>query len=480
MAGIVGILGRRAVLGLVAGGLAGRVVGGAASGASGAGRARVPPPFSVPMAVPVEARPVRSTRDADHYRLVAAPAVAEILPGVRTPVLAYNGAFPGPTIRARAGRRVVVEHVNHLGEPTTVHLHGGEVSPEDDGGPMDLVEPGRGRRYHYANGQRAATLWYHDHAHHLESEHVYRGLAGAYLLHDECEVGLGLPSGRFDVPIVLRDARFGDDGSLVYIPEDFRGRNTILVNGRPQPYFRVAARKYRFRVLNAANMRFFKVELSTGDHFLQIATDRGLMRAPLTTTSVPLSPGERADIVVDFSRYAPGQRVVLRDGFSTRPSTDGILRFDVCGRVRDCSRVPERLAILPALRPATADREFRLSMDKKTGMGFINGRAYDSGRIDFTVERGAVETWRIVNENQVIQHNFHVHLADFRVLDRNGGPPMPTEDGLKDTVMVRPGESVGVRVAFHPAYTGDYIYHCHIVDHSAMGMMGQFRIAGRG
>ncbi|MFB4303673.1 multicopper oxidase family protein [Actinomadura sp. NTSP31] len=474
----MGTLDRRALLKLSAGGLAVRAAGGPAFVRRRTGP--VPPAFSVPMRVPVEARPVRSTREADHYRLVAAPALAEILPGVRTPVLAYNGAFPGPTIRARAGRRVVVEHVNRLDEPTTVHLHGGEVRPEDDGGPMDLVEPGRARRYRYPNGQRAATLWYHDHAHHLESEHVYRGLAGTYLLHDECEAGLGLPSGCFDVPIVLKDARFGGDGSLIYIPEDFEGRNTILVNGRPQPYFRVAARKYRLRLLNAANMRFFKVELSTGDAFQQIATDRGLMEAPLTTTSVPLSPGERADIVVDFSRYVPGAQVVLRDGFSIRPSTDGILRFDVCEGVRDDSRVPERLAALPALRPATVAREFRLSMDKRTGMGFINGRAFDAGRIDFTVERGAAETWRIVNENQVVQHNFHVHLADFRVLDRGGGPPMPTEDGLKDTVMVRPGESVGVRVAFDPAFGGDYLYHCHIIDHSAMGMMGRFRIAGGG
>ncbi|QKG23023.1 multicopper oxidase family protein [Actinomadura verrucosospora] len=467
------LLDRRTMLRLSAGGAVAPVL---------AGRRRaagvVPAAFSVPMTVPAELRPVRSTRDADHYRLVAAPAWAEILPGVRTPVLAYNGTFPGPTIRARAGRRAVVEYVNRLGEPTTVHLHGGEVWPEDDGGPMDLVAPGTARRYRYPDRQRAATLWYHDHAHHLESEHVYRGLAGTYVLHDRHEAALGLPSGRYDVPIVLKDARFGADGGLVYLPGDFGGRTTILVNGRPQPYFRVAARKYRLRLLNAANMRFFNARLSTGDAFQQIATDRGLLPAPLTTTELPLSPGERADIVVDFSRYEPGTRIVLRNGFSTHPATDAILRFDVCGRVRDGSRVPERLAALPALRPATVTREFRLSMDERTGMGFINGRAFDAARIDFTVARGAAETWRIVNDNQVIEHNFHVHLAGFRVLERNGGPPLPTERGLKDTVMLPPGGSVRIRVSFDPRYRGDYVYHCHVIDHSSMGMMGRFRVAG--
>jgi spore coat protein A len=437
------------------------------------GAAQSVTPFSVAMPVPPTLRPLFRSALTDFYLLDTKDGSEEILPGTRTPVLGYGGSFIGPTIRAKSGRRVVVRHRNRTTTPTAVHLHGGHVPANSDGHPLDVINPGECRTYEYPNRQVGATLWYHDHAHHLEAEHVYRGLHAFYLLEGSDEAGLGLPSGEFDVPVMLSDARFADDASLVFESDDFRYRNTILVNGRPQPYFPVAARKYRFRFANASNLRIFQLHLDSGAGFTQIATDGGLLPAPVPVTAVDLSPAERVEVVIDFSRYAAGTQLVLSDTLA-----GPILRFDV-GDVGapDRSRVPSVLRPLPSLPPATTTRQFAIGLDPATFQFVINGQTFDPNRVDITIKRGTTEIWEIKNTDTKfgIPHDFHLHLVQFRVLDRDGVPPPAAEAGLKDTVLIGPGQTVRIQATFTD-YTGRYMYHCHMIDHSSTGMMGQMEI----
>ncbi|MFH8627861.1 multicopper oxidase family protein [Streptomyces vietnamensis] len=444
-------------------------------------QAPVPPAFTTAMPVPPVLRPLSSTGDVDLYKLTIRRSTAEILPGTATDVLTYDGHFPGPVIHARSGRRVLVRHHNGLDMPVTVHLHGASVPPPSDGNPMDVFAPGTSRTYVYTNRQPHASLWFHDHAHHMEAEHVYRGLTGTYLLTDELEQSLPLPKGQYDVPVTIRDARFDEQGQLAYTMSD-RNRTTILANGRPTPYFQVAARKYRFRLLNASNLRLFALGLSDGTALTQIGSDGGLLERPVAVPVLILSPGERADVVIDFSRHPVGTRLVLTNSGPGRPDQVGkVLRFDVVRKADDPSSVPKVLRTLPpatALPKAAVTRHIALSMDedgRPDPRGFINGLLYDPDRIDTTVAFGSSEIWNVTNTNRRIAHNFHLHLVQFRVLERGGLPAGPTEAGLKDTVRVAPGETVKLHVTFD-AFRGDYVYHCHMLDHSAMGMMATFRV----
>ncbi|GIH67791.1 multicopper oxidase family protein [Sphaerimonospora thailandensis] len=432
-------------------------------------------PFSVRMPVPQELTPLISSSKLDVYQLTMRPANVEILPGVSTRALTYNGAFVGPTIRARSGRRTIVTFGNRLGEAANVHLHGGKVPASSDGYPMDVIHPGLARMYDYPNDQPGATLWYHDHSHHTEAEHVYRGLHGFYLLQSDDEQRLGLPSGQYDVPIMLRDALFDDSGALVFDPTDPFNRPTLLANGRPQPYFPVAARKYRLRLLNGSTHRVFELDLG-GVEMTQIASDGGLLPEPVTTTNLTISSGERVEVVVDFSAHPVGSQLVLND------VSGPVLRFDVVQKAVDRSSVPDRLRALPPVPQATNTRQMTLSLDPVNIQALINGRPFDHTRVDAQIRRGTTEIWRITNSDTDVggsgfglPHNFHMHLVQFRVLDRDGRPPLPGESGLKDTVLIQPGESVRVQATFGD-YLGRYLYHCHMLEHSALGMMGQFEI----
>lgn len=435
------------------------------------------PPFSVPMPVPPVARPIATTSTTDYYAIAAYETWVNILPHVTTRLRTFDGGLPGPTIKAKAGRRTIVTYSNRLDLPIAVHLHGGHVPPESDGHPLDLIQPGRNRDYVYPNTQRAATLWYHDHAHHTEAENVYRGLSGCYIISDDEEQALGLPSGQYDVPLLIRDADLADDGTLIYDAGGFSDRKTVLVNGQPRPYFRVAARKYRFRLVNVSNERSFQLRLSTGDEFIQIATDGGLLPAPVRTPVVDLWSAERVEVVVDFSRYPIGTRVVLEN---TQPLTNEpseVMCFDVVRTASDNSRVPDRLTTLPPLDTATVTRDFVLSFDSASRTFLINGKAFDPNRVDVRTKLGTTEIWRITNADTAfgIPHSFHTHLVQFRVLDRDGVPVAATEAGLKDTVSIPAGQTVRIQMRWGD-YTGRYMYHCHFLEHSTHAMMGQLEI----
>ncbi|MFJ4342813.1 multicopper oxidase family protein [Streptomyces sp. NPDC088915] len=459
-----------------------RITGSGAPGAHASVTADPAPttPFLHAMPVPKVLTPVSATAASQRYELRMREAQVEIVKGLTSTARTYDGAFPGPTIQAERGREVVVRQVNELAVDTAVHLHGGHVRSEHDGLPMDTVAPGAERTYRYPNAQRAASLWYHDHAHHLEAENVYLGLHGLYLLSDRHERALPLPSGAYDVPLVIRDARVEADGTLRYTrPSDCPH---MLVNGKERPYFKVAARRYRLRIYNACANRYVKLRFADGAEFTQIGTDGGLLERPVTRTELVMLGGERAEIVVDFARYGAGRSVVLENTGAQPSERPEVLRFDVTHPVADTSWVPARLAPEPDPLPTpTVERDFEL---RTFPAMTINGLSYDPARVDVTARLGATEVWTIRNVDVPaapgapdfhLWHSFHTHLAYFRVLERNGAPIGVRDTGLKDTVALGPGESVRIAMTWGP-YTGQYVYHCHQLGHSSGGQMGRIDV----
>ena len=429
-------------------------------------------PFSVPMPLLPVRQPVASTWDSDLYEVDVRPANVDILPGLTTPAFTYDGGFTGPTFRTRAGRRTKIRYRNRLDRPINVHLHGAHTPASQDGHPMELIQPGDSRVYDYPNTQQGATLWYHDHSHHTEAEHVYHGLEGFYIIDDATEHRLRLPSGAYDVPILLRDALFDDSGTLVFGGNPAE-RNVALANGKPSPYFQVDARRYRFRLCNGGTERTFNLTLGNDEEMTQIATDGGLLPAPIARKSLRISSAERVEIVIDFGRYPVGTQLVLNDAV-----LGPVLRFDVVRSARETSRVPSTLRALPELPKATVTRDVTLSFDLSgpIPVGLVNGKPYDPNRSDFVIKRGTTEVWNVRNGDPAgVYHTFHLHLVQFQVLDVNGAPPSVDYQGRKDTFWFGSGEVVRFKATFDD-YLGKYPFHCHFLEHSSLGMMAQMEI----
>lgn len=428
--------------------------------------------FTTAMPIPQVLAPSQATAGVDSYAVDVGPATVQLIPGMSTPnALTFGGTFVGPTIRATVGKPVQITYTNNISDPISVHLHGGHTPADSDGYPMDLVQPGQSKTYTYPNNQQGCTLWYHDHAMGMEAEHVYYGLHGMYILDDPAEAGLGLPTGDADVPIMIRDVQLDEQGNFIWDIEGADNRNTILVNGISKPYFTVSARKYRFRLVNSANERVLTLSINGGATFQQIGSDGGLLPTPVSQTSLTLGSAERADIVVDFSQHAVGDQVMLSD------VSGDLLRFDVVSAATDNSRVPAILRLLPPLGIPTVTRKVTMSMDFSTGqpVGMMNGAAFDPNVIDYYVKRGATEIWDVVNTDTEIDHSFHIHLVQFRVLGRSGAPMQPDDIGLKDTIYLPRNTSVRVQATFRD-YLGLYVFHCHYLEHSSLGMMGQYKV----
>jgi len=460
------------------------------------------PAFTVPLPIPVDAQPVPTADGVIHYSVDQVVARQRILPNFPpVPVWTYNGTYPGPTFRVNSGTPVVVTQNNRLdaastglagGVATTVHPHGLDVEPGSDGHPLHLVLPGGFLEHHYPNRQRAATLWYHDHAIDHTSRNVYMGLAGFYLIADEHERSLPLPSGPFDIPLVIQDKRFNPDGTILYVSENGlpqrQGQfgDVLLVNGAPQPVLRVQQRRYRFRLLNGSDARFYGLELSTGDPLVVIASDGGLLPHPVPTANLFMVEAERYSVVVDFSRYPIGTRVILRNTVAPVPFGDpvdpakirDVMAFDVVAPADppDTSSVPADLAPAPDIDPAQAVRTRLWQFNRQGGAWAINGQQFDGARIDATPKQGTTEIWTFQNEAGGWLHPVHVHLVEYKVLDRNGKPPRPWETGFKDVVSVGPNETVRVAMRFDSPFTGVYVMHCHNVSHEDHEMMTQFQV----
>lgn len=449
----------------------------------------------------------------------------------------YNSRYPGPTFEANRGEPIWVKWMNDLPEKhllpvdrsihevarhpevrTVTHLHGSETRPESDGYPeawftKDFKEVGpffERKVYEYPNRQRATTLWYHDHAMGLTRLNVYAGLIGMYIIRDDLEKSLRLPKGDYEVPLVIQDRSFNEDGSLFYPrqPDDpspnlpdpsiqpFFNGDTIVVNGKVWPYLDVEPRKYRFRILNGSNTRAYRFYFDSGQPFYQIGSDGGLMQKPVKVKTLSLEPAERADVIVDFSGH-DGEAVILKNdlGPNADPEdeTDEVMQFKVNLPLsgKDPSIIPQRLAHIPSLKHnnITVIRNLKLTGSTDAfgrPLLLLNNQKWK----DPVTEKprlGATEIWSFINVTD-FTHPIHIHLIQFQVLDRRPfdlalynesgrlsftGPAVPAEPnerGWKDTVAAHSGEVTRVIARFAP-FTGYYVWHCHILEHEDYDMM---------
>jgi spore coat protein A len=485
----------------------------------------------------------------------------------------YGGLpYGGPTIQAISGQPFSYTARNALGTHllgvdtgldgantgdqlhprTSLHLHGGYTESASDGNPTQTFLPGTSYRYNYTNDQQAASLIYHDHAMGLTRLNIYAGLIGAYLIRDP-KAEVGLPTGKYDVPLILQDksflGRIGATNELYYPnpwePEFFG--DVMIVNGKAWPNLAVDRGVYRFRLINASSARFYNVHLSDGAPVIQIGSEYGLINKPLPLDSLVVAPGERAEVLIDFSKYAPGTKLVLKNLLLPEgvvsPGDDvlieDIMQFTVTsatGWARN--KIPAVLRpndpIRPLPRPANITKRYVTLVEimgpdgESPAMALINNRRFDTTDIaDPKVD--TVEEWNIVNLT-ADTHPIHLHLIGFQVaerqaLDVNGyllnyygsdpltlddvdtgpypipspasflsGPVVPRgafEAGWKDTVQVHPGFVTRILVPFGPSaapglpfgqqhrahpFTGDYVVHCHILDHEDNDMMQPYKV----
>ena len=489
-----------------------------------------------------------------------------------TPTWGYGGAtYLGPTFNVKRGVPINIEAQNNLGvhplgfaidqslhgaaatdainPRVSLHLHGGNTAPESDGHPEDTFLPGQSKTYHYTNDQEAANLWYHDHALGITRLNVMAGLAGFYLVRDEFDTGtagnpIGLPAGAYEVPLVLQDRMFSEDGSMDYPPgplkiwsPEFFG-DVAAVNGKAFPNLDVDRGLYRFRVINGSNARVYNLYLSNNHAFFQIGSDGGLLNAPVSLNRLILAPGERADLLVDFSSYPAGTRITLKNT-GPAPFPDGprssrrggsplkeIMQFTVGSSVGFAEPVPALLRQTPIFPLPSPVRTRNVSlveiMDMESDeplMALLNNLPWDTSEIE-QPKVDTVEQWNIINTTGDT-HPIHLHLVQFQVLSRQrfkveqyletyyehlehgsfGPHPVPSADafltgkpvppaaneaGWKDTVRANPGEVTSIMVPFGAkaapgvpfgnSFVGDYVWHCHILEHEDNEMMLPYRV----
>jgi FtsP/CotA-like multicopper oxidase with cupredoxin domain len=442
-----------------------------------------------------------------HYDITARKSTAQIIPGLQTPVYAYNGEVPGPVISLKKGTPSVVRMRNHL--PTagpwggkydiSTHLHGSESLPQYDGYAADTTAVGYMKDYHYPNTQTARTLWYHDHGQHWTAQNAYSGLAAQYHLHDDLELE-ELPQGEFDVPLTITDAIFSSTGSLLYQDNSHSGLwgDVILANGRPWPVMKVKQRTYRFRILDASIARSYRWKLSNGMPLQVVATDGGLMPKGVAVSSFRHGGAERYEVVIDFSKVAVGTRVELlnlsNDNNVDYDYTNKVMAFDVVADPFDKSdptwnRNYDGYLLNPGndvmtAKPTGAEKTVRLRVERTNGSWAINGKTWmdvaNSGfkQVIASPRLGETQIWEIQNNSGGWFHPVHIHLIDFKIIGRSGGSGRvgPQENGPKDVVYVGEGETVRLLCKFQTPSDriGRYMVHCHNLPHEDHDMMQQF------
>jgi spore coat protein A len=465
--------------------------------------------------------PVSPYENADYYEVTAKAGVRDIVPDMPAAFWGFNGQYPGPTFITKRERTAVVRLVNRLPEILSLHNHGGHTPPDSDGTPMLSFSstdkfaydaPPGTRTYVYPNDNEfPATLWYHDHGHDVTGHNVYMGLAGFFLLkpNDSAAdeqfrmVDAALPSGygRYDIPMVFQDRQFNADGSLLYHTFNHDGAigDCFCVNGVIQPYLPVARRKYRFRFLNGSNARHYELFLSSGDKFVQIATEGALLPHPVERTSIRITPAERYEVVVDFSKYPLGSKVYLvnclqqiQGGKPDEVNMDActqLVEFRVHRDEDDPSSIPYDLNpavsayidryLNPAkpVNPGTPIPVRDWLFDRSGGAWVVNGKFFDQNRVDLVETLNTQSIWRLRNQSGGWIHPIHIHDMQFLLLDRNGQPPHPGEAGLKDVFNVGENETLNV-MAFWSGEknVGQYVFHCHNLEHEDLAMMGLFEV----
>lgn len=460
------------------------------------------------------------------FTIVSAPVQQEILPGKPTRMLAYAVDAGGltllnPVLRMEKGTSVRVRYWNALDETSIVHWHGFKVDTNNDGHPHYAVGAGETYDYQFTVANRAGTYWYHPHPHHLAGKQAYLGLAGLLIVQDPEEIALedalDLKLGETDIPLLIQDKRFTQDGALAYAPgahDNFLGYcgDQVLVNLTPSPFLDCASRLYRFRLVNGSNARIYRLAFMHGEtplEFTVIGADGGLLEKPVTAHEVFLSPSERADVVLDLRHAALGEHVMLASlpfdamHFShgktkPAPATDipvngaalDLMLIRVTRKARYDKVLPQALSQIDTAEPADAP-ERRFAFDHAKGRWRINGQSYRMTDTAFSVDRGAREVWEFRNTGAAMPHPVHVHGFQYRVLDRKGSPEhvkrlaiderglAATELGWKDSVLLWPGEKIRLLMDFSHPHHGDQVYmlQCHNLEHETHGMMVNFRVA---
>jgi spore coat protein A len=481
-------------------------------------------PWPVPVVQPVSTKP-----DGTKVYEITMDAVSQQLHSELpdTDVWGYNNSYPGPTLETRVNEPIEVKYINQLPDVThalevdtcphgpnywrdstrgVVHLHGGHVPSRFDGLPEYDLFPGEFDIYQYPNIQLPATLWYHDHALGITRLNVYMGMAAYYLLRDDFEDNLGLPPVEYEVPAVIQDRTFNDDGSFFYPPKTvnaFYG-DKVLVNGKIWPYLNVDQGKYRFRFLNGSQARVYNLRLeNVSDQagpvppMVLIGTDGGLIDEPIPLTTFEMAPAERFDVVIDFADLPASTEIVLKNDDQTQPLLPNVMKFIVQPQTGFTGAIPSQLRPVPNIREnqAAGTRRFRLQqvLEQCAGNEWLVQSLDDQGNvigehwddIDVYPTLGTTEIWEFENPSSMM-HPMHIHLVMFQVLDRcaigtNDCTPLnPWEEQpngsktWKDTVQVPPGMVVRVIMNFE-SFQGKFPFHCHLLDHEDHEMMRQFQ-----
>lgn len=475
--------------------------------------------------------------------LQAVPGEVPILPGKATRVWSYQGqvtkgdpaslqtltgSYLGPILRVRKGQRVRITFTNNLPEQSIVHWHGLHVPDDMDGHPRFAIGPNKTYVYEFQVLNRAGTYWFHPHPDKLTGPQVYQGMTGLFLVSDNEEMAASLPSGKFDIPLIIQDRTFDADNQLSYLPVGtndvimgFLGDH-ILVNGQPDFVLPVATRPYRLRLLNGSNSRVYKLGWQDGTPLTVIATDGGLLEKPVQHSYVTLAPAERVELWVDFSGRSVGSELRLQSLTFNGVACAGVGMFGGCplpkvpvGSELTVLRVlverkseeklslPERLSTFPHYRLEDAvnrekPRTFTLGIQEQPPFWIINGRAFEMGSVaaDETVKLNTLEVWEFINQPGTMSmgtmkmtsetaHPIHIHGLQFQVIGREVRQDKTADwgtvsagfvdEGWKDTVLVMPGERVKLLLKFEN-YAGLYLYHCHNLEHEDLGMMRNYRI----
>ncbi|MBI2295810.1 MAG: multicopper oxidase domain-containing protein [Betaproteobacteria bacterium] len=418
--------------------------------------------------------------------IAAKSARHAMLPGKPARMLAYEVQHEGrkllnPVLRVRAGATLRANLWNTLDEATIIHWHGLKVDANNDGHPHYAIAGGRTYDYQYTVLNRAATYWYHPHAHGTTGKQLYLGLASLFIVEDDEELALqralDLRVGVSDIPLMIQDKDFDVSGTPAYAPDaeqrasGYFGRE-VLINLAPRPYFDAATRIYRFRILNGSNARIYRLAFRSGERLLDyrvIATDGGLLDRPYRTKEVFLSSGERVEVLLDLRAAREGDTVWLTSrafdpmhqetgpgahpghgaapdpqpqagehgmahhGAAPAPQSaaqsgslpDGaavdLLRINVAAKVRYDRPVPATLAeIVPLDAKQGASRKFLLQREQ--GQWRINGLTFRMMETPIVVRRGATEIWEIRNSERSMPHPMHIHGFQFQMLSRSGSP----------------------------------------------------------
>lgn len=428
------------------------------------------------------------------FSLVAQRGTAQLRSGVAANTFGYNGPLLGPALHLRTGELTTVQVRNQLGEPTTVHWHGLIVPAVVDGGPHQAIAAGARWEATFTVANAASTCWFHPHMHGTTGRQVVMGLAGLLIVDDTAQNVPALPHswGVDDIALVLQDKRLTSAGQIDYAlsaadrQTGYAG-GLLLVNGVAGPVWQAPQQWIRLRLLNGCNARTLALRLGNGAAWLQVANEGGLLPAPVVRTSIILGAGERAEALVNFGSVAIGQDVsLIASGVSSGATMGpGATEPEVTALTMRVSRPrqPDAIAQPPSAMSTSAAvvapsgatvRTFTLDGGMMGSPFSINGQSFDIGRIDLGVPANSVEVWKFVNRTGMA-HPMHVHGVWMSLLSRNGGALAPYEQGLRDTFVVGPMETVDVAVRTAAlASSSPLMFHCHILEHEDAGMMGQF------